>query len=263
MNESIVNIGVTTFNRLPFTKRSIDSIIKNTIHPYTLTVVDNNSQDGTVEYLKELKDNNQIKNLILLDENIGVAKASNLGWQMEETNYYVKYDNDIIVNRPNWLKPMIDIIDITPNISMIGYCVISGQAPPLRPIGEYKIREAAVNLGGACVLIPKRTKEEFGYWCEDYGLYAEEDMDYGVRIKQSGKISVYMEDATQVEHIDHDADIVDTPEYKSYFHWKHLARRDALKALANNRKKYQADPGSMFITPSMCIEDVKDKIYQG
>lgn len=263
MNDNTVNIGITTFNRLDFTKRSIDSIIKNTIHPYKLTVVDNNSQDGTVEYLKELKDNNQINNLLLLEENVGVAKASNLAWQMEDTNYYVKYDNDVVVNRSNWLRPMIDIIDVTPNISMIGYCVISGQAPPLRPIGQYNIREAAINIGGACVLIPRRTKDEFGYWCEDYGLYAEEDMDYGVRIKHSGKISVYMEDATQVEHIDHGAEVAETQEYKSYFHWKHLARRDALAALASNRARYQISSESIYITPSINIESVRDKVYKG
>ena len=47
---------------------------------------------------------------------------------------------------------------------------------PLRPKRD-------ANLGGACYLIPKRAHEALGYWCEDYGLYGEEDHDHSVRLR--------------------------------------------------------------------------------
>ncbi|MFM6371767.1 MAG: glycosyltransferase family 2 protein, partial [Dolichospermum sp.] len=75
-----VNIGVVTFNRLEFTKQAIASIVKFTSFPYVISVVDNGSHDGTKDYLLELQEKGIIKNLVLLVENVGVAKASNLAW---------------------------------------------------------------------------------------------------------------------------------------------------------------------------------------
>ena len=45
-----VNIGIVTFNRLEFTRQAIASIVKYTSYPYVITVVDNDSNDGTKEY---------------------------------------------------------------------------------------------------------------------------------------------------------------------------------------------------------------------
>ncbi|MBS4012375.1 MAG: glycosyltransferase, partial [Bacteroidetes bacterium] len=103
--EKFVNICMVTYNRIEFTKQSIESVIKYPSYPYTLTVIDNNSEDGTKEYLEELKENGIIKNLILLEENVGVAKASNLAWSLEpEAEYYLKLDNDIVFEKVDWLK---------------------------------------------------------------------------------------------------------------------------------------------------------------
>src|SRR6185503_4146486 len=97
-----VNIGMVTFNRLEFTKQAIDAVARFTNFPYALTVVDNCSQDGTQDYLKELKRRGVIKNLVLLTENIGVARASNVAWQQEpQADFYLKLDNDIVVQKPH------------------------------------------------------------------------------------------------------------------------------------------------------------------
>lgn len=261
MDRNFVNICMTTYNRLDFTKKAIDSILDKTSFPHVLTVVDNHSEDETVPYLKDLYSKKIIKNLILLDENVGVAKASNLAWQMEDTKYYMKYDNDIIVTKPNWLAPMIEILDNTSKIAMIGYTTQHWNRDPFDLEG-YRVRSVELNLGGACVVIPEKTKERFGYWCEDYGLYAEEDMDYGLRISNGGLLSVYMEDDKLAEQIDHAKEIQDDPEYKSYFHWKHLQRQEALPILGKNIKKYKNDKNSLYINTSMNPEDFKDNIYK-
>jgi predicted O-linked N-acetylglucosamine transferase (SPINDLY family) len=62
-------------------------------------------------------------------------------------------------------------------------------------IREQKIRvKKEGNIGGACFLIPKRTQEILGYWCEDYGLYGFEDVDYSFRVQLLGLLNAYMED---------------------------------------------------------------------
>ena len=193
-NPRYVNICMVTFNRLEFTKSSIASVLQFTCFPHVLTVVDNGSTDGTVEYLQAMKKEGIITNLILLKENVGVAKASNLAWSQEpEAEYYMKYDNDIVIQKPHWLERMVEAIDASHDLAMVGYN-FEPKSYLLQTINGQQVRPKVGNLGGACVLIPKRTEERLGFWCEEYGLYGEEDADYGFRIRLSGLQHAYMED---------------------------------------------------------------------
>jgi GT2 family glycosyltransferase/Flp pilus assembly protein TadD len=194
-SDSYVNICLVTFNRLDFTKQAIESILKNTRYPHVLTVVDNNSQDGTREYLVEMKHEGIIKNLILLDENIGVAGASNLAWQQEpDAAYYLKYDNDIVIQKADWLMNMVKVIDGIPQLGAIGYNFEPTSYPAEEVHGNQIRIKRDANIGGACYMIPKRVAEKLGYWCEDYGLYGEEDGDYSLRLRLAGYYNAYMED---------------------------------------------------------------------
>lgn len=189
-----VNICMVTFNRLEFTKSAITSILQFTCFPHVLTVVDNGSTDGTVEYLQAMKKEGIITNLILLKENVGVAKASNLAWSQEpEAEYYMKFDNDIVIQKSNWLERMVEVLDAVPDLAMVGYN-FEPKSYPIQAINGQQVRPTRGNLGGACVMIPKRTEEQLGFWCEDYGLYGEEDADYGCRSTLSGLKHAYMED---------------------------------------------------------------------
>jgi GT2 family glycosyltransferase/Flp pilus assembly protein TadD len=197
-----VNICIITFNRLNFTKQAIESLLKNTRYPHVITVVDNNSQDGTKEYLEKVKQEGIIKNLVLLDENVGVAKASNLAWKLEpNSKYYLKFDNDIVIQKPDWLSSMVSVIDGIPQLGAIAYN-FEPHSYPLTTLNGHSCRiKRHSNLGGACILIPRRTRDQLGYWCEDYGLYGEEDADYGERIRLKGLLNAYMEDENIGTHL--------------------------------------------------------------
>jgi len=189
-----VNIGMVTYNRLEFTRQAVEALVACTDFPYLLTVVDNASSDGTREYLQHLKHLGVIKNLVLLDQNVGVAKAANLAWSLEpEAGYFLKLDNDIVIQKPGWLSAMVEIIDVIPEMWALGYN-FEPASYPVYEINGRQIRPKTGNLGGACFLVPRRTHEKLGFWCEDYGLYGEEDYDYGTRIALSGKYNAYMVD---------------------------------------------------------------------
>jgi GT2 family glycosyltransferase/Tfp pilus assembly protein PilF/SAM-dependent methyltransferase len=194
-DKKYVNISMVTYNRLNFTTQSIESILKYTRFPFVITVIDNNSLDGTKEYLKKLHRNGIIKNLVILDENVGIAKASNLAWYHEQdAEYYLKFDNDIVIEKPDWLFNMVKAIDAIPELGAIAYN-FEPYSYPLSTMNGIKFRiKKHNNLGGACILIPRRTRERLGFWCEDFGLYGEEDADYGERIRLKGLLNAYMED---------------------------------------------------------------------
>lgn len=199
---AFVNIGVVTFNRLEFTRQAIAAVLKYTDFPYVLTVVDNASKDGTTDYLKEMQREGYIDNLVLLDENVGVAKASNLAWHQEPSaSHYLKLDNDIVIRKPGWLGKMVSVTDRVLRIGVLAYN-FEPISYPLSNVESVAVRVKPVgNLGGACILIPLRTYELLGVWCEDYGLYGEEDRDYGFRVSLAGLLNAYMEDEDIGDHL--------------------------------------------------------------
>ena len=261
-----VNIGMVTFNRLEFTKAAITSILEFTCFPHVLTVVDNGSTDGTVEYLKAMKQEGIITNLLLLNENFGVAKASNLAWSQEpDAEYYVKFDNDIVIEKPNWLTKMVEVIEAVPELGMVAYNFEPNSYPTCSIRGKV-IRPKKGNLGGACILVPQRTHQTFGYWCEDYGLYGEEDADYGMRIMLGGLHNAYLEDevigvhlpagrAAQIDPITSQAqDGREEYEYAEYRQFKDRLRHENKRGLfSENLRLYQSGKKSLYC-PSIFVE---------
>ncbi|WP_223920853.1 glycosyltransferase [Geobacter sp. AOG2] len=239
---AIVNIGMVTYNRLEFTRQAIDALVRFTDYPYVLTVVDNNSGDGTREYLREMKAQGVISNLVLLDENIGVAKASNMAWSLvPDAGYYLKLDNDIVIQKHGWLSAMVRILEDIPQLGALAYS-FEPTSYPLHSLNGHTVRLKNGNLGGACFLIPARTRERLGYWCEDYGLYSEEDFDYCYRMYLAAIQFAYMEDehigfhlpagrAAKIDEMSLEAaDGVEEEQQQAYRLWKDEIRRQTIRS---------------------------------
>lgn len=267
-----VNIGMVTFNRLEFTKKALVALFQHTCFPHVITVVDNGSTDGTPEYLQALLKEGFITNLILLPENVGIAKASNLAWsQAPDAEYYLKLDNDIVIQKPGWLSNMVDVIDHIPELGAIAYS-FEPVSYPVRETRGVRIRPKDGNVNGACTLIPKRTYQILGFWCEDYGLYGEEDADYGLRIQLHGLQNAYMEDeqvglhlpAGRAAHIDAKTykatDGIEEEIHAEYREFKDECRRNNVQNIAKkNCQDYQTGVKPLYCSSSYVKEFHKDR----
>ena len=270
------NICMVTYNRIEFTKQAVASIVNHTRFPHVITIVDNNSQDGTREYLKELHRKGLIKNLVLLDENIGVARASNLAWQIEpEAEYYLKYDNDIVIEKSDWLLNMVKVIDKFQEIGVLGYN-FEPISYPVTAVKGYKIRiKQQGNIGGACILIPKRTERLLGYWCEDYGLYSEEDADFGYRVQSANMFNVYMEDENTGFHLPAGkaafidpttlaaSDGIEEIQDRQYRLQKDDQRRKNIAIVNKNMKAYINGTRPLYVSSVYTPDMFKDKLFPG
>ncbi|BET59406.1 glycosyltransferase [Geobacter sp. 60473] len=278
-NQRPVNIGMITYNRLDFTRQAIEALAGIAAgRPFTLTVVDNNSQDGTRDYLLEQKRKGIIKNLVLLDENVGVAKASNLAWSLEPlADYYLKLDNDIVIRKKGWLAAMVEIIDRLPQVGAVAYN-FEPTSYPLQTVNGCRVRiKPEGNLGGACILIPRRTHQKLGFWCEDYGLYGEEDYDYGIRIRLAGLENAYMEDEEIGFHLPAGrAAVIDTRTFRAgdgveeelhadYRAWKDEARRKTMASgiLQRNLNAYRSGSRSLHAPSTFVAEWASRKAATG
>lgn len=101
--DDTLSIIVISYNTKNITKRCLKTIIKSLNYDKDIKaeiiVVDNGSQDGSIEMLKELQ--NQNKNLklkvILAKKNLGYAKANNLAVKRAKGNYLLFLNSDIEV----------------------------------------------------------------------------------------------------------------------------------------------------------------------
>ena len=98
-NNRLTSIIILTYNKLEYTKLCIESIRKFTKKgSYEIIVVDNNSTDDTVEWLRQQGDLKVIYN----DENKGFPGGCNQGIEIASGENILLLNNDAIVT-PNWL----------------------------------------------------------------------------------------------------------------------------------------------------------------
>lgn len=212
-----VSLMMITYNRLDLTKRTIENINKTVKSDYNLIIVDNNSTDGTVEYLKELN----CTKLILNNENLGIGRGRNQAlWAADQigTDWYCTIDND--VEMPDgWLTESIGILKINPEFGAIGVN-FEGESYPLVKKGGYEFQDKPKgNLGTACMVFGKPLHRAIGFF-KEYNRYGLEDSDFGMRARFFGfKLGYIRENGTHLGVGD-----LDSGEYKKFKTISHDSR---------------------------------------
>ena len=85
-----ISVIIPTYNRVFFLKRSIDSVLAQTLQPYEIIIVDDGSSDGTSAMIKKNYPN---LNLIYQD-NKGVSAARNIGDKASSGDWVCFLDSD-------------------------------------------------------------------------------------------------------------------------------------------------------------------------
>ncbi len=241
MQRPLVNITVVTHNRLGLTRRTIESVLRHTRESFALCVVDNASTDGTRAYLRELLAQGLIQQLTLFEKNMGVACACNTGWAAADAEHYLKLDNDIELLHHGWLANLTQFFKPGGGVGAVAYKVIADNAAPTLRIGPTAVFEAEF-CGGACLLTSRAVRAQLGNFCEDYGVYGEEDSDFGVRVGISGRRNVYVDGAGHVLHnADHGYDARMQP-VKS-----RLARKRSIEQFQANVHAYDTGLRPLFV----------------
>lgn len=207
-----VTIVMVTCDRLNKTKLALGSLLEKTKYPYRLIVVDNNSIDGTREYL--LENYKWFHRLVLLNENKGPARASNIGWSLGPKDYYVKFDNDMVVLKEDWLDVLVDYADGLEKYEWIGHSPHNQIFDKIHINGRViMVNPAMAHILGACNLVTKKAFEGIGFWnSKDFGVYGWEEFDYGVRLRMAKMDYCYVGGVGYVKHLGEEMDKSD-PEY--------------------------------------------------
>ncbi len=200
MKKNKTSIVIITYNNLDYTIDCIKSIKKYTKKgSYEIIIIDNMSNDGTREWLKDQKN----LKVILNDQNLGFPKGCNQGIKEANPNYDILLLNNDTIVTSNWLDNLKECLYSDEKIGAVGavsnhnenlqgvdFCYtdfnIMQELAKRNNISSKDKWEEKVFLIGFCILIKRKVINEVGCLDENFSPGYIDDNDLSLRIIKSG-----------------------------------------------------------------------------
>lgn len=211
--QSICDIVVLTWNKLPVTKAFVESLLENTFVPIRVIFVDNGSTDGTREYLSELKPTETCRfSFVFNKENKGYVKGNNQGLAEAHAPFVCFANNDLLFT-PGWLSEMLEIMDrdktiglLNPNSNNLGTHPKDSQliidvARELKENYSQQVVEQPFCIG-FCMLTRRDIANKVGGLSEEFAPMFFEDSDFSRKIVKEG-FQIGAAKASYVYHQEH------------------------------------------------------------
>jgi glycosyltransferase involved in cell wall biosynthesis len=112
----MLSVNILCWNNLDVLRLSIPQLL-NEIGNGEIIVIDQNSTDGTKDFFLALTDH-RIK-YIYLNENIGISKGKNLGFNHSQGQYIFCLDGDVLPVRGS-INKFIEYLEANPGVDGIG-----------------------------------------------------------------------------------------------------------------------------------------------
>lgn len=212
-----LSIIIVTWNTVKITQKCVQTINKFLDNP-EIIIVDNGSQDNTVELLSKEKNVKIIKNR----SNLGFSKANNIGLK-EASNEFILFMNSDIELIDASINDLLNYFKGKDNIGIIGPKFLNpdltSQASvfPKQTIfnafREFWLKQKNTyskyipkskkaikvwSISGGCILTRKSFFESIGAWNEKYFFYFE-DMDLSRKVNSVNKDVIFYPQA-QIIH---------------------------------------------------------------
>lgn len=211
----VLSVVIVSYNTKEFLKECLLSIADSQLTAIEIIVVDNASEDGTVE---EVQSNNVKLKIIQNEKNLGYAKANNIGVREAKGDYILFLNPDTLVNK-DAIKKMVAFISNHKDVGAVtcrvnlpngnlddschrgfptpwnAFCYFSGLSrifPRSRIFAGYSLgwmdlskTHEIDSCAGAFMIVRRKAGEEINWWDEDFFWYGE-DLDFCYRLKEKG-----------------------------------------------------------------------------
>jgi glycosyltransferase involved in cell wall biosynthesis len=122
----LVTYNTEEYNDIKETKEIINRIYKYTTTPFHLTIVDNNSDQNFIEYLRGLVKKHDNIRLVELESNIFCGSASNIALKdsLGEFIFYI-CSKEGFITKPGWERQCINFMRDNPKVGLAGHLISS------------------------------------------------------------------------------------------------------------------------------------------
>lgn len=209
MAKPTVSVIIANKNGEKFLKRCLDSILLE-IGNYEVVVVDDGSNDSSVEVVKTHFGKNEKLKLIVLKSNVGAAKARNLGVTASKGGYLLFLDADTKIKQ-GWYRETVGFFEknrmagaaqaklLTMNTKKYDYAgdlmgsfgFLIERARGANDIGQFDKTTYIFSGKSAGMIIRRNVFEKLGGFDEDYQIFLE-DTDLFWRTWLSGYKVMFM-----------------------------------------------------------------------
>jgi GT2 family glycosyltransferase len=224
-----VSICIVTYQARDFLRDCLRSIYETVDSlSFEIIVVDNHSEDGTVEMLR--RDFPSIR-LLVNDQNSGYTRPNNQAMRVSQGRYILLVNPDTLIE-PNTMPELVAFMDAHPEVGIVGpkvlnrdgtlqkqcrrsearpwdaFCYFSGLSrlfPRDKRFAGYlmtyldeDLAHEAEAVSGSCMLIRSQVIEKIGYQDENFFAY-QEDTDYCRRARLAGW-KVFYNPSAQIIH---------------------------------------------------------------
>jgi len=197
-----VSVIIPTYNRAQMVCEAIDSVLAQTLEDIEVIVVDDGSDDGTGDVLRE-RYGERIR--YFYQENLGRSVARNRGIRASRSPYLLFLDSDDWL-LPDALRLQAEFLDAHPDVDVVYsdgyYCDATGRPIQLislerPPVPEGKLLEVIVlhNVVVAThsAMVRRRALDRLGDPYFDEALRGTEDADLWLRLAAIGATFAYQD----------------------------------------------------------------------
>ncbi len=192
MHDQQLSIVLLNYNRIELARKAVNNILNDVNYSnFELIIVDNHSTDGTLEFIKSIKDP-RIK-LVANKENLFFGGGLNCGLEICSGKYVLLTQNDMTF-QPASLKNLIELFKLLPNVGCVGigggFINREGVITEISDWWQNPLRQfdyiPVDFLSGCCMLFERKVFEAHGIKFDTkYRLYWE-DVDICHQIRKNG-----------------------------------------------------------------------------
>lgn len=215
--------------RSDYTRQTLLSLYETVDHSkHRIVIIDNNSCVETKKIICGFKKSVPLVTIIKLSENVGTARAINMGIKLREPREnIIKQDNDVVIHQSGWVDEMEEAIERDPTIGILGlkrkdlaewpleqgWSHSEFLALPHQPGQRWICVEVVNHVMGTCQMLSSKLLDTIGVFYQGDGIiYGFDDSIHSLRSTLSGFKNCFL------HHID--ISHVDTGS-GDYVGWKH------------------------------------------
>jgi len=217
-----VSVVVVTWNRRDLLRSCLQSLTKQRIkQPFEVVVVDNGSDDGSLEMLDREFSQLEVFRLKLIrnQENRGFCAANNQGFAASNTSLVALLNNDAEAE-PDWLASLTSAFEYRQEVGMAASKILVYEDPKridkaghlIYPDGQNRGRGSGeIDAGqydrieevswpdGCAAMYRREMLDRIGGFDEDFFAYAD-DAELGLRARIAGWTCIYIPAAVVRHH---------------------------------------------------------------
>ena len=196
-----VCIIIVNWNGKKFISECLDGVGKQTYRDFSIIVVDNGSDDGSIDFITKKYPGVET---VSLPENLGFSVANNVALKNIQSEYVAFLNNDAVPD-PFWLNSLVDALEHHPQAGFAASKMLFKDKPTIidragdsyttagagllrgrgRPADNYNKQEWVFGTCAGSAIFRIQVLNETGFFDEDFFLLYE-DVDLSFRAQLRG-----------------------------------------------------------------------------